>query len=627
MWEKEKENQTFFLKEEQEKYGWEDCLDLNEKNIELLFLWIKEYKKLKNIGINFSNKYKFTYDNETKRLFKEKYTHFISNYFPNPIKNLTAIIGANGTGKTTLIKFILQYFTEGVSLTQIPALVVIKMGEGLVIYHPKDIEVEKKDKEEYLDSSLLSVHTGLPFTTLIYHTNFYDPFLIEETDLTKQEFHGMYNLSTFYLLDSDSETYLNRDEQLTYKEKINYHILMELNRQVSFICEFYKSGLELNLPRYLIIRLNNIAERYLTKEMKDGIHSELNPLLTSWVTISKALEGKKNDRDSFLFKVALKGIINFIKDAFYSTGIMPPQIKKIYEKMINEFSKVFLKNIDSNGINKNYQEYLKEIKSENEEVSDSFFDALEYLGLVLKLLSNNSNLKLVNTQFGYFDFTSTTDNERDKVVEIVNNYYLSVKFTNYLDFIFSHDNKQITNLSSGEYTLLALFSRIFWLKFKTGINLEKNILFLIDEAELAFHPRWQRSFIKYFVDFLAKSYSSYNVQVILTSHSPFILSDLPPNNVIFLKDVNGVTKNVSNLENFPNTLAANIHELLSDSFFMDNKLVGDYVKDKIQAVIQLLQKESLDDDEKSYIKDFIEILGEPFLKAKLLDLYNKKYEQ
>lgn len=217
-----------------------------------------------------------------------------------------------------------------------------------------------------------------------------------------------------------------------------------------------------------------------------------------------------------------------------------------------------------------------------------------------------------NTNFAFFDFNSITNEEKNEIIAIVNNYYSSIKFTNYIDFVFSHENNQITPLSSGEYTLLALYSRIFWLKFRTGIELEKNILFLIDEAELAFHPRWQRLFIKNFINFITKAYNSYNVQIILTSHSPFILSDLPPNNVIFLKEVNGLTENLDSLEQFPNTLAANIHELLSDSFFMDNKLVGEYIKEKIQNVIQMLKKETLKESDKLYIKNFIEQLGEPF---------------
>ena len=78
-----------------------------------------------------------------------------------------------------------------------------------------------------------------------------------------------------------------------------------------------------------------------------------------------------------------------------------------------------------------------------------------------------------------------------------------------------------------------------------------------------------------------------DIQILVTSHSPFIVSDLPNENVIFLTKEenkgNCVVKN--SLNDMKKTFGANIHTLLSDSFFMES-LMGEFAKSKIDGVIK-----------------------------------------
>jgi hypothetical protein len=79
--------------------------------------------------------------------------------------------------------------------------------------------------------------------------------------------------------------------------------------------------------------------------------------------------------------------------------------------------------------------------------------------------------------------------------------------------------------------------------------------------------------------------------IIFTTHSPFILSDLPKENVIFLEK----GKQVYPFEDRKQTFGANIHTLLSHGFFMKDGLMGEFAKEKIQSIInyheELLKKE------------------------------------
>ena len=69
--------------------------------------------------------------------------------------------------------------------------------------------------------------------------------------------------------------------------------------------------------------------------------------------------------------------------------------------------------------------------------------------------------------------------------------------------------------------------------------------------------------------------------LIFATHSPFIISDLPKENIIFLEK----GKQVYPFEDGKQTFGANIHTLLSHGFFMKDGLMGEFAKDKIKSII------------------------------------------
>jgi len=58
---------------------------------------------------------------------------------------------------------------------------------------------------------------------------------------------------------------------------------------------------------------------------------------------------------------------------------------------------------------------------------------------------------------------------------------------------------------------------------------------LIDEPELHLHPEWQRKYIKVILDAF-KYYVSkgFKFHFIIATHSPYILTDIPVDNIVFL---------------------------------------------------------------------------------------------
>jgi len=191
------------------------------------------------------------------------------------------------------------------------------------------------------------------------------------------------------------------------------------------------------------------------------------------------------------------------------------------------------------------------------------------------------------------------ENSNSKIdIEVFYKYYL-----NYKDFFHKIDNKNIRidiydnidrkyfHLSQGERKI---FTELLMMYSAIDRHKSNNLLLVLDEPDLTLHPDWQKKYFKELIVVL-KSLNK-NLHLIITTHSPFLLSDIPKQNIIFLdKDENGNCKVVDGLNEKKETFGANIHTLLSDSFFMEDGLMGEFAKGKINEIIEFHKKVEADD--------------------------------
>ena len=153
-------------------------------------------------------------------------------------------------------------------------------------------------------------------------------------------------------------------------------------------------------------------------------------------------------------------------------------------------------------------------------------------------------------------------------------------------------------------------------------------LIFLDEADLTMHPEWQRRLIAILSFFLPRIYPAScvrDMQLILSTHSPLILGDIPSENItyLFAKEQEMETdQNIQNLQNQPakdecpaspphpgETFGQNIHTILKENFFLENGTVGAFAARKINGLAQrliALKKQAAD----PATKDFSPILAE-----------------
>ncbi|WP_312509653.1 hypothetical protein [Chryseobacterium culicis] len=205
------------------------------------------------------------------------------------------------------------------------------------------------------------------------------------------------------------------------------------------------------------------------------------------------------------------------------------------------------------------------------------------------------------------------------------------------------DDSDFNQLSSGEkQKIYSLNSVVYHIKNLDSVhknydvNNDKNILkyeninVLLDEIELYYHPDFQKATINDLLSLIkdANFQNVFNINLIFLSHSPFILSDIPKQNVLFLENGKPITQ--SRLEQM-NTFSANISDLISNSFFINDGMIGDYAKFKINETITWLNRfltTKFKNEKVNYLKEeqqehkkLINIIDDPIVKRKLSELY------
>ena len=173
-------------------------------------------------------------------------------------------------------------------------------------------------------------------------------------------------------------------------------------------------------------------------------------------------------------------------------------------------------------------------------------------------------------------------------------------------------------VSSGERALLNYMSRLYFASQindfipNSGFVWNESILLLIDEIDLYLHPEWQRQVLNDFLTAIQEYFPHNYFQIIITSHSPIVLSDIPHENSIFLrKDGDKIVQDKHTAQTF----GANIHTLYRDAFFIkDGVAIGAYAKDKINAWITEFKENSISEEE---MQKKIALIGEPIIQRRL----------
>lgn len=137
-----------------------------------------------------------------------------------------------------------------------------------------------------------------------------------------------------------------------------------------------------------------------------------------------------------------------------------------------------------------------------------------------------------------------------------------------------------------------------------------NLVF--DEAELYYHPEYQRRFVAMLLESLSAAgidrRKIRSVNILIATHSPFILSDVLTENSLYLSEGNPVKVEKQ-------TFGANYYDMLRSSFFFTSSPIGDVAAKAMKRWILSAKR-----NDKTPSAEIMRMVGDPFIANYLQNL-------
>lgn len=151
----------------------------------------------------------------------------------------------------------------------------------------------------------------------------------------------------------------------------------------------------------------------------------------------------------------------------------------------------------------------------------------------------------------------------------------------------------------------------------------RNMNLVLDEVEICFHPEYQRQFVFKLIDLLTKLRLTRwcSINIMIATHSPFILSDIPQQNILYLE--NGAC---ANGQVNVNPYAANVNDILHQSFFLKDAFMGEFSLRRIGNLVSEIDNCNTKKEVRTaeILKKEIELVGDKFLRQQLMTLLTFK---
>lgn len=453
--------------------------------------------------------------------------------------------------------------------------------------------------------------------------------------------------------DIETKTYPNEDKcwlHGLFHKNDGYQIPLVLN-------PFRKEGcIDINKENTLAReRLVNLMVSPRSKFRKINDHLEVNSItlnrsktLYNWEYANEKLETGIESDDDY---TTIKDVIFKSWRTFLELGEDFGKKKKFYEDTKDY---VCYKTLKIAKQYRQYQHYFAGYKKKKWKIDDS-----DIQGLIEDIMLDSSHItgKLFQA-FGYllYDIYSDdkignpialSDIKEDKSIVTTAgehyplNFHSAFKVCCFPSPIFditinvNDTTKEQTvdfeTLSSGEKQLVfAVSSLLYHLNNIDSVSEDNNrrriiykrVNIILEEVELYFHPELQKRLVKYIIDGIGQLdfMSIQGINIILVTHSPFVLSDIPASNILAL-DKDGIS--CKGIRSF----GSNIHDMLKDSFFLQTGWIGDFAKDYIHRIIDELKGEERKHDAKDRLHRNIMRIDEPVVRKLLLEKYREVYSE
>lgn len=629
----------------------------------IVSIYLKEHEYLNICGqtFNFGGKYIYSFEEQgekilVKRTLNEKYISdfFIISESSCKVNLLSAIVGENGVGKSSVLDIIRNTFSNpnysGDFAHNSSIILVEENGETKILYsnitaeilllqEEKEIILDRADKDHY-QSIYYSPHFDLK-----YHPNFdeIDPYDISLDKYIQKDLENIDEKGT-----NESGGKYPPHEELKSKESMRQIKLMQspIFKNNSVFREIF------NLPEYkmgvLYFRETNIN---YSNEGKVNFWNTPKPLESIIQLILDKIEEEykewyhirifDNNNVTNQEKVNKYLLERYVIECFMTTIINQMEKHNTWltkAKMTEPYQEERFKSHSAKDV---FLYFIKESFISNEEDKIFKYEIIErFIEKLYTLFEKEKNPDKITKQSIWLDLSELEEilELHDKIITNLFHYYPKYQGKiDKMDYVegFLSFRPTDRNMSSGETATLNFFSKLYdfidmnLVEERQFLSNRPNYILLLDEADLGFHPIWKKKYVNAILKALPHFFENLtpnpNLQIIITTHDPLTLSDIPLNNVIFLQKQGDFCGVVSGNDKIQKTFGANITDLLAHSFFVGDGLIGDFAKSKIEETITWINENKTNKGENfeeklKYHKKVINLIDERVLRLKLTEM-------
>ncbi|WP_298825982.1 hypothetical protein [uncultured Capnocytophaga sp.] len=464
-------------------------------------IYIKEHSYLtdKPLTLNFGGEYLYSFEEigESLIISRKKNEKYIPNFFNisksySKIELLSAIVGENGVGKSSILDIIRSVFSKSEGFTYKEVVVLVENeGETRILYSNIPFkcylegklleEIGKPNNNTSYQSIYYSPHFDLKYNSNYDELDYYDISLDEyiKQDLNNikqndiQDIHNELNFkNTLRIIEFVTSDTFQRKEILSVFEIPQYEYASLIFKEKKIRKDQNEKIDFRNTPD----KFRKIIEDIL-KKIDDNIEKVC--YLSKNHDLHKVVVMQHISKDVVL-KTILSVIIDMLEErnTYLEEGILENEesldIKKSDAKSLFLF---FIRNA-----------YIKRMRNYKIFKDSLFEDFLNNIFNVIDSVSNESDIS--DFPYNSFEIKIKVENIKNLIElhrEIVKNF---IRYPNMISYKNINQYEFITidplgrSMSSGEFSILNFFSKLyFFLQNSPFISLsKKNYILLLDEA-------------------------------------------------------------------------------------------------------------------------------------------------
>lgn len=567
-----------------------------------------------------------------------------------PVESVSAIIGENGTGKTSVASLLYELLSgarfdvENDSMDVSSILILLREDTLLV-------KVAGKDKPSIVDlfsSEKVTINGKTVHIRLVdkqpVDMIYYSPVFSIARDEGKSEWNirdRFFDISTTGLLhEAIREGFTRKEDPMKIYEEKEIRLVLE------FLWRLQKRNISPKdfpqpLPQYVAIGATKPALETAKEQFNRNAHLKTKAKQAG--QIRKTLNGYLSKLSELSCPTG-----SFLITAFYSfgvqylAGILVSSMGQL-RNLIDEFAFELFRTLkvvcdERDGLSQRNEAVLDFLTAHSRPSLSIRGEPLKSRIPLRSVFLQISKLQTGNRDYHRIQVKQGSSHWQD-MMELVRLHRKCLDCGLFLSFSFP------TAISSGELSFLSMFGRLSEQFNNLSQNMKKrqkvfrlsstvsipetttvHTVVFFDEAETSLHPEWQRKLVSHSIAFFEKIHPQVRAHLIFASHSPILLSDVPKDNavILFPQSEKDSCEEMYSEDEWGQTFGANIFDLYRYPFVLRDGPCGEFAKQIIDRALSACNKRMNTKtgkqirettNEFKQIEQLIDLVGDPTIQA------------